>query len=126
MILGKLLFGTLQAGACRELSFGGMVVQHPAVGLQIIDISGIQQLDAAARQLQHNLPASAPLHPLDGAGKLGAELIIVHRLQHIIQCIHLVAPDGILEEVHDDKAEFNSHNSLILGCFYLQVHSVGK
>ena len=35
-------------------------------------------------------------------------------------------PDGILEEVHDDKAEFNSHNSLILGCFYLQVHSVGK
>ena len=27
MILGKLLFGTLQAGACRELAFGSVVVQ---------------------------------------------------------------------------------------------------
>ena len=85
MILGKLLFGTLQAGACRELAFGGVVVQHPAVGLQIIDISGVQQLDAAARQLQHHLPASAPLHPLDGAGKLGAELKKVPRSKQIIQ-----------------------------------------
>ena len=110
MILGKLLFGTLQAGACRELAFGGVVVQHPAVGLQIIDISGIQQLDAAARQLQHHLPASAPLHPLDGAGQFGAELIIVHRLQHIIQCIHLVAPDGILCHVgHKDQHHIRIH-----------------
>ena len=110
MIFGKLLFGTLQAGTCRELAFGGVVVQHPAAGLQIIDIRGIQQLDAAARQLQHHLPASAPLHPLDGAGQFGAELIIVHRLQHIIQCIYLVAPDGILCHVgHKDQHHLRIH-----------------
>lgn len=56
MILGKLLFGTLQAGTCRELAFGGVVVQHPAAGLQIIDISGIQQLDAAPASCSTTCP----------------------------------------------------------------------
>ena len=67
MVLCKLLFSALQAGAHRKFSFGGVVVQHPAAGLQIIDIRRVQQLDAAARQLQHHLPASAPLYPLNGA-----------------------------------------------------------
>ena len=129
MILGKLLFGTLQAGTCRELAFGGVVVQHPAAGLQIIDIRSIQQLDATARQLQHHLPASAPLHPLDGAGQFGAELIIVHRLQHIIQCIYLVASDGILCHVgHKDQHHIRIHGPDGFGCskavqpWHLHVH----
>ena len=110
MVLCKLLFSALQAGAHRKFPFGGVVVQHPAVGLQIIDIRSIQQLDAAARQLQHHLPASAPLHPLNGAGELCAELIIIHRFQHIIQCVHLVPSDGILRHVgHKDQHHLRIH-----------------
>ena len=67
-------------------------------------------LKTAACQLQHHLPASAPLHPLDGAGELCAELVIIHRLQHIIQSVHLVPPDGILRHVgHKDQHHLCIH-----------------
>ena len=70
-----------------------------------------------------------PLHPLDGTGQFGAELIIVHRLQHIIQCIHLVAPDGILCHVgHKDQHHIRIHGPDGFGCskavqpWHLHVH----
>ena len=110
MILCQLLFSALQAGPHRKFAFDRVIVQHPAPGLEIIDAAGVQQLDAAARQLQHHLTAPAPLDSLDRAGQLGAELIVVHRLEHIVQGIHLIAPDGILRHVrHEHQHHVRIH-----------------
>ena len=44
-------------------------------------------------------PPPAALHSLDGPGELGAELVVIHRLEHIVQRIHLIALDGVLRHV---------------------------
>ena len=99
MVLCQLLFGAGEAGPDRKLPFCSVIPEQPVTGLQIIDVVGGEHLHSAACQLQNDLPAPAALHSLDGPGELGAELVVIHRLEHIVQRIHLIALDGVLRHV---------------------------
>ena len=117
MVLCQLLFCVGKAGPHRKLTFGSVVVEHPAARFQIIDLAGVQHLHSPAGQLQHDLPAAPPLHPLDGAGKPDAQLFIRHRLEHIIHRIHGITPDGVLCHVgHEHKHRLLIHCPDALRC----------
>ena len=117
MVGRQLLFRPLQAAAHRKLALGRVIIQHPAAGLEVVDLAGIQQLHSAAGQLQRDLPALFPLDPLDGAGELGAEGVIIHRLEHIVQRVHFIPPDGVLRHIgHKHQHHVRIHRPDLFRC----------
>lgn len=63
-----------------------------------------------------NLPAFAALHPLQSAGQLGAELVIIDRFEHKTQGVDLIPANSVLRHVgNEHQHHIRIHRANALG-----------
>lgn len=101
MVGRQLLLRLLHCPTQGKLPLVGVVMQDMVLNLHIVDVPGLQHLDAACQRQDDALPLPA-LRPADGLGQLHGEHVIVHRLQQEVQRVHLVAVDGVLSHLGDE------------------------
>lgn len=100
MVGCQLLFRLLHRPPQGKLPLVGVVMQDMVLNFHIVDVPGLQHLDAAG-QGQHNALSLPALRPADGLGQLHGEHVVVHRLQDKVQGPNLVAVDGVLGHLGD-------------------------
>lgn len=118
MVGRQLLLRLLHCPTQGKLPLVGVIVQDMVLNLHIVDVSGLQHLDAACQRQDDALSLPA-LRPADGLGQLHGEHVVVHRLQQEVQRVHLVAVDGILGHLGDEyQHRLFVHLSDVSGCFH--------